>query len=286
KRRRRRRRERIRVEIRDERRRRLDAEPPDELARERRHRAHGVRVPDGRACGSTADRFEEPAQRRAVQPRRGLPVAVHLEHDLRRYARERSSGQRRGRLVRALRDDDVRAKGAQLARDLEGQLQIRGRRAGTEEPETPVGSLPGREHAEIELDGERVPFACDLGIKRQPVSRAADEENARSHDDAAAIRACSMRANTDSRSKARTESAAAARSLSRSSSSEKKRRTAPASASTSPAETSRPFSPSRTISPTPPTAVAITGVPAASASTTVCGKFSQLDERIDASAAR
>ena len=55
---------------------------------------------------------------------------------------------------------------------------------------------------------------------------------------------------------------------------------------TSPGATSSPFSPSRTTSATPPTAVAITGVPTASASTTVCGKFSQLDERIDASAAR
>ena len=38
--------------------------------------------------------------------------------------------------------------------------------------------------------------------------------------------------------------------------------------------TSRPFSPSCTTSGTPPTAVAITGVPTASASSTVCGRFS------------
>ena len=50
--------------------------------------------------------------------------------------------------------------------------------------------------------------------------------------------------------------------------------------------TSRPFSPSRTTSGTPPTAVAITGHPTASASTTVCGKFSQADGRTEASAAR
>ncbi len=60
----------------------------------------------------------------------------------------------------------------------------------------------------------------------------------------------------------------------------------PASAAGSPGGTSRPFSPSLTISGTPPTAVAITGVPTASASTTVCGKFSHADERIAASAVR
>ena len=54
----------------------------------------------------------------------------------------------------------------------------------------------------------------------------------------------------------------------------------------SPAGTTRPFTPSRTTSATPPTAVAITGVPTASASTTVCGKFSQEDVSSDASAAR
>ena len=50
--------------------------------------------------------------------------------------------------------------------------------------------------------------------------------------------------------------------------------------------TSSPFSPSRTTSGTPPTAVAITGHPTASASTTVCGKFSHADGRTEASAAR
>ena len=52
-----------------------------------------------------------------------------------------------------------------------------------------------------------------------------------------------------------------------------------------PAATSRPFTPSWTTSATPPASIASTGVPTASASTTVCGKFSQLDERIVASAA-
>src|SRR5205085_126997 len=48
--------------------------------------------------------------------------------------------------------------------------------------------------------------------------------------------------------------------------------------------TSRPFSPSRRISVTPPTSVASTGVPTARASTTMCGKFSQLEERSAAAA--
>ena len=57
------------------------------------------------------------------------------------------------------------------------------------------------------------------------------------------------------------------------------------SAAVSPAGTSRPFTPSWTTSETPPASIASTGVPTASASTTVCGKFSQLDDRIVASAA-
>ncbi len=52
---------------------------------------------------------------------------------------------------------------------------------------------------------------------------------------------------------------------------------AAAIASTSPAGTRRPFSPSTTTSGIPPTAVAITGVPTASASSSVCGRFSQAD---------
>ena len=61
---------------------------------------------------------------------------------------------------------------------------------------------------------------------------------------------------------------------------------AAASASTSPGGTSRPFSPSVTISGTPPTRVAITGVPSASDSTTPCGKFSQAELSTIASAPR
>ena len=53
-----------------------------------------------------------------------------------------------------------------------------------------------------------------------------------------------------------------------------------------PAGTSRPFSSSWTTSGTPPTAVATTGVPTASASTTLCGRFSQAEVESAASAAR
>ena len=63
----------------------------------------------------------------------------------------------------------------------------------------------------------------------------------------------------------------------RSSSSAKKREIAAASAVGSPGGTRSPFSPSFTTSGTPPTAVAMTGHPTASASTTVCGKFSHAD---------
>ena len=61
---------------------------------------------------------------------------------------------------------------------------------------------------------------------------------------------------------------------------------AAAIASTSPGGTSRPFSPSSTTSGIPPTLVAITGVPAASASSSVCGRFSHADVTSAASAAR
>ncbi len=61
---------------------------------------------------------------------------------------------------------------------------------------------------------------------------------------------------------------------------------AEAIAATSRGGTSRPFSPSRTISGIPPTAVAITGVPAASASSSVCGRFSQAEVRSATSTAR
>ena len=63
----------------------------------------------------------------------------------------------------------------------------------------------------------------------------------------------------------------------RSPSSRTSRSIAPAIASTSPAGTRSPFSPSCTTSGMPPTAVAITGVPTASASSSVCGRFSHAD---------
>ena len=58
---------------------------------------------------------------------------------------------------------------------------------------------------------------------------------------------------------------------------------AAASAATSPGGTSRPFSSSWITSGTPPTAVATTGAPTASASTAACGRFSQ---RLGRTAAR
>ena len=54
---------------------------------------------------------------------------------------------------------------------------------------------------------------------------------------------------------------------------------AAARAPASPGATSNPFSPSCTTSGTPPTLVAMTGVPTASDSTTACGKFSQVEEK-------
>ena len=82
-----------------------------------------------------------------------------------------------------------------------------------------------------------------------------------------------------------TDAAAFPRSVSRSPSSLKYRSIAAARASTSPTGTRRPLTPSTTTSATPPTSVEITGVPTARDSTTLCGKFSQLDESTVASAA-
>ena len=59
---------------------------------------------------------------------------------------------------------------------------------------------------------------------------------------------------------------------------------AAASSSGRPGATSRPFSPSRTTSGTPPTAVETTGTPTDSASTAECGRFSQSLESRAASA--
>ncbi len=115
---------------------------------------------------------------------------------------------------------------------------------------------------------ERVPLAREALAERQPVARAADEEDARRH--AAAARAGSPRADrrpAPARTR-RPTATAFARSRAASSGVGEEALDRAASASTSPGSTSRPFSPSRTTSATPPVRVAITGVPTASASTT------------------
>ena len=97
---------------------------------------------------------------------------------------------------------------------------------------------------------------------------------------------CTIRRRIRGSASSSTEAAAEAASDARSSSSPGCGAIAAASASTSPGGTSRPFSPSSTTSGIPPTDVAITGVPAASASSRVCGRFSHADVRSAASAAR
>ena len=68
---------------------RLDAELADEPGRVRRERAHGVGAAEAEGADGVGERRERAAQRRAVEPRRGAPVAVQLDDDLR--ARVRAS---------------------------------------------------------------------------------------------------------------------------------------------------------------------------------------------------
>src|SRR5581483_9010721 len=224
------------------------------------------------------------------------PVAVHLHDDARGDVAQPAREERRGGVVRRLADNRLRPQLAQELRDAPGQREPErdavepAHAQRPDEREHGVGRRRalggGREHVQVELVAEGVELAGEARRERQPVTRPADEQDFRaSH--AARVRSsvCSSIPKTRSREYDSTEGAAAARSRERSSASAKNRRIASASAAASPTGTSSPFSPSRTTSATPPVAVAITGVPTASASTTVCGKFSQLDESSDASAA-
>src|SRR5712691_1392992 len=196
----------------------------------------------------------------------------------------------RGRgLVRALREHRVRPEVAQLARHPQWERRKEDRAVQRRklacEMERAVAPAAAGEHPEVQLLPDRVPLACKAGRERE-LDPPRDEEDARFHVRATRRSVASSSPNTRSGEYSATEDAAAPRNRSRSPSSLKKRRTASARPPVSPGATSRPLTPSWTTSATPPASIASTGVPTASASTTVCGKFSQLEERIVASAAR
>src|SRR5262249_54299860 len=153
--------------------------------------------------------------------------------------------------------------------------------------EGPVSRLPvgrRREHPYVETRPQGRELSLQALGQRQAVTRPADHEQAPHR--AASWSTASMRPKISSRPYAATEAAAASASRSRSPGSVVKRTIAAASASTSLGGTSKPLTPSSTTSATPPTRVPITGVPTASDSTTVWGKFSHFDDSSVASAAR
>ena len=100
--------ERLQVHEGGERRRRLDSELANHSGREVRDRPHLVDVPHRPGRDAVGERVEETARPRAVQPRRGAPVAVDVEDHLRAAAREAPRDHRRRRVVRALDEHGVR----------------------------------------------------------------------------------------------------------------------------------------------------------------------------------
>ncbi len=179
------------VDIRREDRGRLDAERPDETARLRRDGAHRIRSAHRVRRERVVQRVQEPAQRRAVEARRLVPVSLHVEDDLRPRARPRARGEERHELVDALHECGLGLEGAQLARDAERQQQIEERAvehprpSGADEVKPIVAGRPpgGRscEHAVVDDAGERVPLALLRALERQAEALARDEEHARAH---------------------------------------------------------------------------------------------------------
>src|SRR5581483_7315858 len=272
---------------------RLDAERSHQPAREGRDGANGVDPPDRRDRGPVRERRREASGARPVQPRRAAPVAVEVEDDWRRAAREPARQQDGERLVRALDEHRVRPEAAKLARRAKRQQEVKERAVDDSRPrlrderEHGVAGRAGgggREHPQLELRSERVELARQALVEGQPVAVPADDQEPRPrrHRAAASVSTCSRRPYTSSGENRATDAAAAPARRARSSGSPRTRRTAAASASASPAGTRRPATPSSTISRTPPVSVATTGVPTASASTRTCGKFSQLDGRTTA----
>ena len=248
---------------------RLDPCLANDPARERRQRANGVRVANRDERSAIREGGDHGSRLRAVEPRPCPPVAVDLDDDGRVAPGEPAACERPERLVRALRQDRVRWSPAQLACDPERQRAVEPRpverrqssAALEQERRVPVGRTPrrGREDTKVESFAERVELPLERRAQRNRVPRAADHEDARLHSSSSI--ACTIRRRIRGSASSSTDGLAAAASDARSPSSWTTRSIARAIASTSCAGTSSPFTPSRTTSGMPPTAVAITGVP-------------------------
>ena len=177
--------ERVEIHERRERRRRLDARRSHEPGRVARDRPHGVDAPNRLERDAIGQRRQELPRAGAVEPRRGPPVAVHLE-DHRLAAPRREHG---GRLVRALHEHRVGLERLDLAPGAERQLGPEPRPvellAPRHEPERLVARrravARAREHAHVELGRERVELALQVRLERQPVARPPDDQDSRLH---------------------------------------------------------------------------------------------------------
>ena len=184
--------ERLQVHERGEDRRGLDAELADQPRREvgdRADRVDAANRPDGDAV---RERVEQVAHRRAVEARRGPPVAVDVEHDRHAAAREASARERERGLVRALDEQDRRPEAPDLARDAQREERVerraveRAHRERRDELEDPVASRSvvdgAAEHAHVEHVRERVELEPERVVERQPVARPPDQQQAVLHD--------------------------------------------------------------------------------------------------------
>ena len=155
-----------------------------------RERTHGVGAAERGAPDDVGERREEPPRRRAVQPRRGPPVAVHLEHDLRPApARKRPAHERRRGGVGVLRDDRLGPEVDDLPAHVEGQAEVeegaveQSDPARSEQAEAVVGGGAARigrgDDAKVELALERIELPGEPVRKRQAVPQPADHQDAR-----------------------------------------------------------------------------------------------------------
>ena len=160
-----------------------------------RERTHGVGTAERSAPDGVGERGQEPPRRSAVQPRRGPPVAVNLEHDLRPApAREGATDQRRSGGVGVLRDDRLGPEVDDLPAHVERQSEIeegaveQADPARGEQAKTVVGRGAARvcrgDDAKVELALKRIELAVEPVRKRQAVPQPAD------HEDAGALAAC------------------------------------------------------------------------------------------------
>src|SRR5581483_334629 len=140
-------------------------------------------------------RIQQAPERRAVEPRRLVPVALHVEDGLRPDAGERAGREKRDGLVHALYERGLRPELPQLARDADRQQKIEeqpveaSRADRRDEVEVLVTGRPalgrGREHAVLDDRRHGIPLAPLRAVERQTKAFPGDEEDARLHAPAA-----------------------------------------------------------------------------------------------------